>query len=356
MKILITSFQKSTNIIVDNYVKGISKYCEVVCAVDPFWDSNLIFDIIHIQWIEELFNWNSISEKDIYDLEVRLIYWHNKTSKIIVTYHNELPHRDKKDVFDEKLYNLFFRYTDGIIHLGEQSYEKMKNSQKLNNIKSTIIQHPNYIHILNTTNATDARKTLNFRKQDFIYLCFGTLRHKNEQEFLLKAFNKLKVKNKKLIICKPYIEKASKNLIIRILRKANKLFRSVLKSDERNGIIYINERIANNGLQNYINASNVFVLPRLNSLNSGVVYLAFSFKKVIIGPNIGNMKDVLEKNDNPIFDTFDFNTLTYEMEKVHKMDLNRIEDENFNYVINECSNEKIGELHYNFYKSILNEF
>ena len=93
----------------------------------------------------------------------------------------------------------------------------------------------------------------------------------------------------------------------------------------------------------------------LNSINSGVIYLAFSFKKVIIGPNIGNMKDILERNNNPIFDISDFNTLSNEMEKVYKMDLYSIEISNFNYVINECSNDKIGELHFKFYKEILNE-
>jgi hypothetical protein len=59
--------------------------------------------------------------------------------------------------------------------------------------------------------------------------------------------------------------------------------------------------VRDNETQFYFNSSDVVLVPRLEGLNSGNIMLAFSFKKVAVGPDIGNMAFDLREFGNPIF-------------------------------------------------------
>jgi hypothetical protein len=45
------------------------------------------------------------------------------------------------------------------------------------------------------------------------------------------------------------------------------------------------------------------LIPRIDTLNSGVVPLAFQFARVVVGPDIGNIGPMLKAAGNPVFDT-----------------------------------------------------
>ena len=54
------------NLFVVSLIKSLrDKKLQIDSSVDLFWSSDIKYDIIHIQWPEELFKWGSVSKEDI---------------------------------------------------------------------------------------------------------------------------------------------------------------------------------------------------------------------------------------------------------------------------------------------------
>ncbi len=51
-----------------------------------------------------------------------------------------------------------------------------------------------------------------------------------------------------------------------------------------------------------IRKCNSIVIPRVDSLNIGNVFLCFTFARQVIGPDIGNIGEVLKITGNPVYD------------------------------------------------------
>ena len=50
-----------------------------------------------------------------------------------------------------------------------------------------------------------------------------------------------------------------------------------------------------------ISASDIVLIPRIKILNSGNVFLAMTFKKIMIGPKQGNLREIFEMMNLPSF-------------------------------------------------------
>ena len=55
-------------------------------------------------------------------------------------------------------------------------------------------------------------------------------------------------------------------------------------------------------VQCYLNASDVLLIQRRNPLNSGNLVLGFTFGRVVVGPNQGNVGEILRTTGNPVFE------------------------------------------------------
>jgi hypothetical protein len=51
----------------------------------------------------------------------------------------------------------------------------------------------------------------------------------------------------------------------------------------------------------YVNACDAVLVPRFSCLNSAMVFLGFTFGKAVIGPDVGNVGEVLSSAGNPTF-------------------------------------------------------
>jgi beta-1,4-mannosyltransferase len=60
--------------------------------------------------------------------------------------------------------------------------------------------------------------------------------------------------------------------------------------------------ISNKELVKNIENADIIFIPRRDILNSGNIALGFTFGKVIVGPNVGNIGALLNINNNPIFE------------------------------------------------------
>ena len=107
MKVLIASEYNTKNSIIRSYVDGIRQLVKVESGVSTFWNSTLNFDIVHIHWPEQLFDWKCFEQDELINLKTRLAYWKNTGAKIVVTRHNSIPYLNCR--LNEELYDMVYR-------------------------------------------------------------------------------------------------------------------------------------------------------------------------------------------------------------------------------------------------------
>ena len=121
-----------------------------------------------------------------------------------------------------------------------------------------------------------------------------------------------------------------------------------------NKIIYRPGPIAPSHISTILSASDVVLIPRTDSLNSGNVPLAFSYECIVLGPNVGNIGESLIQTGNP---TFSLENLQQSLENGIINSFNAIGDDlskdNYSYSEKNLDWEKIGPQYISFYKELL---
>ena len=256
-------------------------------SVQDFWDMGDDYDIIHIHWPEMFFNWRIPMDNDIERLSGLLKKWKQKGAKIVYTRHDEDFHYSKNKRMTKKMFDLVKRESDAIVHLGE--YSKTETIKELNipGQINTVIPH----HVYDTIYSNDitkktARDILRIDNNSIVILTFGYFRDKEEYLLVKESFEQLEVENKFLLA--PSWENHD------IVPKGN-VFLGDGKVDE-------------DMLPYCFAAADIVFIQRVKILNSGNLPMAFFFNKVVVGPNVGNVREFLDEENNFSFDCNDIST------------------------------------------------
>jgi len=298
-KVLLVSSLKSGNSLIDNLYLRLKQYINIEIGIDNFWkrNRNINYKIIHLQWPEELFGWRNIEEGDLKRLIKQMFFWKKKGTKFVITRHNILPH--KLGGIYSLVYNEIYKNCDVVIHFSNESVKDFKKRYSFNHIEHYVIYHPMYDNIENNISQEEARKILGISKEKKVILVFGAIRHEKEQRFIIETFEKLNLKDKFLVVPRFYQVKPSK---FHVLKRCKFEIEKFLKKIQNDKYILGNEFISEKEIQLYMNASDIVFLPRFEVLNSGVLSLAYSFNKVVVGPSVGSIGEVLSLSNNPVFE------------------------------------------------------
>lgn len=305
MNVLFTS--DSRNPYIGELINGISNFTNIKSAVKDFWFGDEYYDIIHIQWPEELTQWNPPDEKLLEGLKERVEFWRSRGSKLVATRHNLLPNKPNPEQY-QKLYTYVYNTVDHVVHLGEFSLHEFINNSNYSNLNNSVIHHHIYESYPNLISKSAARRKMLIPQNSKVILCFGEIRTDAERDFILRVFNNLKIKGKFLLVPKFY----SKITHFKKIAFSLFLFSNILFKKKWLGSKYIND----DAVQDFFNASDIVLIPRINSLTSGVLYLALAFRKPIVGPASGNMKEQL---DFFKFDSYNSHDYSDTISKVEKM-------------------------------------
>ncbi|MGN6605048.1 MAG: hypothetical protein ACTHK8_21510 [Ginsengibacter sp.] len=346
MKVLIVAEYDDGNTVIKSYVDGIRQLSDVKSSVSDFWDCKTRFDIIHIHWPELLFKWMPVEEGELQKLELTLEHWKRAGAKIVVTRHNSKSHRNLP--LDDQLYEIVFKNADAFVHLGENSYNEFIGSPLYGSKVNVQINHPNYFGIKIQSTRNEARKKLGFKENAVVYLAFGAMRHAREERDLISAFKKLDLKNKKLLIARSFLFKSyisfKKYPIKRLKNEMEKFMLRMNKIE-----VKASSHIRESEMTDLFLASDVILIPRLNQLNSGQLYLAFSFARIVVGPEIGNIGTTLRRTGNFLFKPGNESSYVSALQKAAAHIHTRLGTANYQYAASECDIHKIGKEHLQLY-------
>lgn len=357
IKVLIVAEETERNTFIHNLSQALQENdCKVEIGIDTFWTSKEHFDIIHFHWPEHLsykFRRKSLPPTPfrLSKIKRRITHWKETGAKLVLTRHNTQSH--EYPVGFSSLYTYLNKVVDGVVHMGNYSLNEYKQSYPKAQSKQTIIPHGWYDNIPNQIAAADARKKLKLDPNSFVILAFGALRKKEEEDFIIAAFESLDIPNKVLVIPRGYYH--NNVLLFRLfdylqLGFYKRWIKAKSKSLESKGILWDQAFIPINEIQDYFNASDVVLIPRLEILNSGNVPMAFYFKKPVIGPNQGNVGSILQETNNFVFDVRNKSSLREAFNKAQSS--TELGIANFEFAQNNWNWSVIGKQHNLFYSTL----
>ena len=101
-------------------------------------------------------------------------------------------------------------------------------------------------------------------------------------------------------------------------------------------------------------ASDVIFIQRKDILNSGNVPLAFLYHKVVVGPKVGNIGELLSETGNPTFDPDDKKDILRALEEARRLAAWGQGDVNYTYGMENMSIRKVGQAYAQTYKQAIN--
>ncbi len=356
MKILATLPDNMLNLSVHEMMEATRDYGKSICGNDfcmdismnPFWEiENPDYDLIHIHWPEALFNWIEVSKEDLIKLETRLLQLKDQGKKIVVTRHNSIPHRRAEN--DKKLYELSFRFADAVFHMEQfcrEEYDEFYGSylwsQAQKHFFAPIIM---FTKLENNISKEAARKELKIPEKKFVFMVLGSLRNGEEKKLIETIASQLTDKEDLLYVAQwPFY---GNRFII-------KQFRQVVRKIKFPNASFIHAgAIPDNKIQVYLNACDVFISPRMDSLNSGLISLGFSFGKTVLGPDTGNMGCILKKSGNPSYNPDQIDSIRSVLTFAKNHSKANGGQENYKFAREHWSWHKTGQLHFKAYQDLL---
>ena len=185
------------------------------------------------------------------------------------------------------------RCLDAIICHCQSTQRDIEQAMSLEpNGRVVVIPHGHYIDAYdNQISQAEARRKLSIHEESTVFLMFGSIyRYKGVIE-ALDAFNSLSLqKNEAILLIAGSLKEEGlrKEIEHRILGRKN--------------ISFIEQRIAEEEVQIYMNASDCVITPYQTFTTSGVAILIMSFARACIAPRVGFFEDILDKSGAILYD------------------------------------------------------
>lgn len=313
---------------------------------EDFWTDKIFeYDIVHVMWP----NCFASKIKRGYNLVQRIQEIKDHQIPIVATCHNLHPHDDARNSVNELCYDIVYRNCEVMIHLGETSKDMLQDTYK--QAHHVIIPHHVYDEIFTSIpTREDSVKMLHLKKDKTYILAFGAFRSEKERNLIRNAARKL---NKNIVFLAPsfYQLSWSPHFIGR-----NSLRKIILLGKHyfcHKNIIVAGKRCSDQELKYYYGASKIAFIQRTDILNSGNVPMAYLMGRVVVGPNTGNIAELLQTYGNPIFNPMDIDSVMSAIKEGLLLAEQNKGKENRDKALFEISSANIAKMHYQLYKSIL---
>ena len=203
--------------------------------------------------------------------------------RIVWTMHNLYPHEMAFPWIDHAIRLLMCRLAHAVIAHCQQAANLLEQYfRRTHGVH--IIPHGEFITpYRNTISPEQAREALGLAPDDFVYLFVGNIRAYKGVAPLIDTFTTLEAADARLLIAGRIHKTYHEGLPASATEDSRVVLR--VKSYE--------DAIPADDMQVYLNASDVVVLPFLDTLTSGSAILALGFGRPVIAPAVGCLSELL---------------------------------------------------------------
>ena len=361
MRILVANIPLPGNRFLVDLNEALSRHAELKQSSDDFWEKQGDYDVVHLHFPEYLtFELQDAYKKGLDDeliarVAERLEYWAGR-AKLVITRHVLLPHDALRDPMWEKMYEVFYRYADGVVHFAQASIDEFRERYQETKFyrgrapEHAVIPHQNYTSLPNTMSRAEARQRLGIAEGAKAMLVFGAIRNDEERELILNTFHATRQAGKVLLVSR-WREKLAKVSWIRLkywIRDLTRLYYK-LHPSYRFNYAFVEEE----DTQIYLQAADVLFIPRLKVLNSGNITLGMTFGRVVVGPDSWDVGQLLRETGNPVFDPERPATAAAAMEEGFRLACaGEVGSANQRLALDEWSVGQCADLYFNFFHKL----
>ena len=241
-----------------------------------------------------------------------------KKYPIVTTIHDVTPHYGDKESKRELFVDMPIKHSSGIIVHGNKLAGDLIGKFNISNNKVYIIPHG----VLSLYKEFINKKVT---EDKYSVLFFGRIWEYKGLRYLIKA--------------EPYISRRIPNLRIIIAGQGEDFSKYEKMMEHREKFIVYNNYISNEKVAELFRKASVVVLPYIEGSQSGVVALAYAFKKPVVVTNVGSIPEVVDNGRTGYI--------------VPPRDSVRLADAIINLLENESLRKKFGENAYQMTKNEL---
>lgn len=305
-----------------------------------FWNRD-DWDIVHVMWPDSFVP--AMREgRNLYD---RLLDFKNKGVKIVSTIHNFWSHSHSSEEDYYYAYQIIYSMSDVMVHLGEYSKDKFEGLYR--QAKHIVIPH----HVYNTiySEIPDKKNALaHLGYKDGVYvLVFGAFRHVEEKKLM---FSVIKANPEIRFVIPRLYELPDGKINLRWLKQRLKHIYYKLKYPNLlcSGESFVSEE----DIKYYYAATDVSFLPRMVNLNSGNLPLGMLMGHVIVGPDNGNIGELLQETGNFSYQFNNLTSICQALRDAIDSVASGVGKKNREYALKNWNTAQVAEKYYQIYKAL----
>lgn len=339
-------FDKTANPYVSSLMKSIDAQfgdVEWGYGLGAFWTDKIFeYDIVHIHWPHML-----VSEHSAAELEKRVSMLKRRNVKILSTCHNLEPHYSSNTDY-QLSYKIIYANSTVILHMGMFSLNLLKAKYPL--VEHVVLPHQTQDLIYKEyPSKEDALSKLGLSRDQRYIICFGLFRNDEERKLIVDLSKKIGHKNVTILAPSFYRMPKGRNPV----RKLPTLFKYLLTSLRYPKIKKCLRYVSDDILPYFYAAADIALIQRVKILNSGNVPLACLMKKVVVGPDFGNVGLLLDELGNPKFNPNDISSVERAVLQGLDDAHNGMGEKNFEYAKKNFSTSVIASKLHKYYKDCL---
>jgi beta-1,4-mannosyltransferase len=293
----------------------------VVYGPDNLSESSYPFEAIHLQWPEEQYRGpgsGGVEERVKRFLE-KLDAHKQRGTRLVWTVHNISPHEHRNSEIDKKAYQGVIDRADLIVHHCARSATLLSEAYlRTQAVPSIVVPHGHYVGAYaDEVTKLQARQKLRIPHDATVFLSFGLIRGYKGIDLFRRAYSRARIKEKFLLVAGHYTGVGGVKGKLESLRLA-----LATRFDSRSRFDL--KAVDDDDVQLYFRAADAVVLSHSAGLNSGVAVLGMTFGKLVIGPDLGCMGQVLMQGDNLVYEANNEGQLITAMEKVSQKNLDKV--------------------------------
>lgn len=310
-------------------------------SVREFWSPSRKYDIVHVHWPHMLVKApaESITAQDVERVGKRIAELKASGIVLVYTRHNETSHYCSNPNA-RRLYQLFEQESDRVIHMGRCGIEQVGGGTGERNV---LIPHHGFDTYPIVGKAV-ARAALGLAQDTSVVAAMGSFRIPDERALVVGGC---------LSVGIPRLQVLSSALF------------TPCRGEPQDGIDELRRRMGGlyprqpegwvsvKDLSRSFAAADVVLIQHVHTLNSGNLPLAFHFGKVVVGPDCGNVGEILRETGNPVFDPRDMASVARALKEGFELARRCKGDENARYAREHWNFKAIAEAHDGLYRSAL---
>lgn len=322
---------------------------------DSFWNEDIFsYNIVHFHWPQAYMR-PIEKENAAVVLETRLKQLKERGVKIVSTCHDLKPHYDQCAGYDRCI-SLTYQYSDMVFHLGEYSLNLFRSVYP--NALNVFLPH----HIYDTVysrfpSKEESAVKLHLNPSRHYVLCFGAFRSDEERRLVVELARQLKRRKDDFCILAPSFMDVRRHhrFLLRLIPTKSYLLSLYYKHFFH--IIMTGKSwvpIGDDMLPYYYGISDVALVQRIQILNSGNVILPLLFDKPVVGPNVGNVGEVIKDFGYPTFEVSDVShTILPAVASAIQLGIEKYPQSIHSKVKAELSTEVVANMMYNYYNRMV---